>query len=102
VTAFPLQTPAWQLSPWVQALLSSQAPLFFGGFEHIPVVRSHVPAVWHWSGVGHVTTAPPHLPSVHTSPSVQALPSLQVVPVVLLVWGEHRPVAGTHAPGLWH
>jgi len=32
----------------VHALPSLQAvPLAFAGFEHIPVLGSHVPAVWH-------------------------------------------------------
>jgi hypothetical protein len=44
----PVQTPAWQVSVWVQASPSSQGVLFaFGGLEHCPVAGLHVPAVWH-------------------------------------------------------
>jgi hypothetical protein len=45
VTVFvPLQTPAWQISVWVQALPSLQAvPFGFSGFEQTPVVGLHVP-----------------------------------------------------------
>ncbi len=44
----PVQTPAWHVSVWVQALPSLQ-PVPFGavGLEHIPVAESHVPATWH-------------------------------------------------------
>ena len=39
------QAPFWHVSPLVQALLSLQAvPLALFGFEHTPVVVSHVPA----------------------------------------------------------
>ena len=42
----PVQTPLWQVSVWVHALPSLQAlPLVFGGFEHVPVAGSQVPAV---------------------------------------------------------
>jgi hypothetical protein len=41
----PVQTPAWQLSLWVQALLSVQdVPFGAAGFEHAPVPGSQVPA----------------------------------------------------------
>jgi len=44
----PVQAPAWQVSLCVHALPSLQAvPLAFAGFEHIPVLGSHVPAVSH-------------------------------------------------------
>jgi hypothetical protein len=44
----PVQTPAWQLSDWVQALPSLQAVLSaFAGFEQMPVLVSQVPATWH-------------------------------------------------------
>ena len=49
-TAGPaVQTPAWQLSFWVQALLSALQAMLSGaaGFEHCPVPASHVPATWH-------------------------------------------------------
>ena len=44
----PVQTPAWHVSVWVQALPSLQvAPLAFAGFEQIPVPGSQTPASWH-------------------------------------------------------
>jgi len=42
------QVPFWQVSPDVQALLSLHVlPFALFGFEHAPVVVSHVPATWH-------------------------------------------------------
>ena len=42
------QLPLWQVSPEVQALLSLHVlPSALFGFEHTPVVVSHVPATWH-------------------------------------------------------
>jgi hypothetical protein len=44
----PVHCPAWQVSPAVQPTPSSHAlPFALVGFEHAPVVASHVPAVWH-------------------------------------------------------
>src|SRR5439155_1482367 len=41
----PTQVALWQVSPGVQALLSSHVvPFALFGFEHTPVVVSHVPA----------------------------------------------------------
>jgi hypothetical protein len=46
----PVQTPAWQVSVRVQALLSLHAvPLGLLGFEQVPVVVLHVPTSWHGS-----------------------------------------------------
>jgi hypothetical protein len=42
------QSPVAQASPVVQALPSLQdVPSVFVGFEHTPVVVSHVPTAWH-------------------------------------------------------
>jgi hypothetical protein len=44
----PLQAPAWHVSDWVQALLSSHVvPSVIAGFEHWPVAGSQAPAAWH-------------------------------------------------------
>ena len=44
----PLHIPFWQLSVWVQALLSLQdVPLLAMGLEQAPDDGSHVPATWH-------------------------------------------------------
>ena len=45
-----VQLPAWQLSPLVQVLPSSQDdPSDFVGFEQRPLEELHVPGRWHWS-----------------------------------------------------
>src|SRR5882724_11704406 len=52
----PVQTPAWQVSVWVQALPSLHvAPSALSGFEHKPVLGLHVPALWHWSAAVQTT-----------------------------------------------
>jgi hypothetical protein len=44
----PVQTPAWQVSVWVQPLPTLQAvPFAWDGFEQTPVAGLHAPAVWH-------------------------------------------------------
>ena len=56
VTVVPLQVPAWQESPVVQAFPSLQAiPFAAVGFEQTPVEELHVPAVWHWSSAVQIT-----------------------------------------------
>jgi hypothetical protein len=41
----PVHVPAWHVSVCVQAFPSSHAvPSIFAGFEHAPVLVSHVPA----------------------------------------------------------
>jgi hypothetical protein len=58
-------TPAWHASPSVHAFPSSHdVPFAFVGFEHRPVVASHVPAAWQSSDAVHVTGAPlAHVPA---------------------------------------
>src|SRR5438477_377512 len=47
----PVQVPAWQVSVWVQALLSVQdGTSALEGKVQVPVAGSHGPATWHWSG----------------------------------------------------
>jgi hypothetical protein len=44
----PTQVPLWQESVWVQAFPSEHAvPLAAVGFEQVPVLGLHVPALWH-------------------------------------------------------
>jgi hypothetical protein len=58
----PVHVPAWQLSPSVHALPSLHTvPFAATGFEQVPVLGLHVPAVWHASLAVHVTA----LPAVH-------------------------------------
>jgi hypothetical protein len=102
VTVVPLQVPAWQVSPVVQAFPSLHVvPFAMGGFEQAPVDWLHVPAVWHWSSAVHVTVVPLQLPAWQASAVVQAFPSLQVVPSALLGF-EQIPVDGLHIPAVWH
>jgi len=103
VTAVPfVQVPDWHVSPVVQAFASLHVvpfALFTGAGQ--PVAGTHAPIVWHWSVV-HVTVVPfVQVPDWHVSPVVHALASLHVVPFVLFT-GAGQPVAGTHAPIVWH
>ena len=98
----PVHVPAWQVSVCVHASPSLQlVPLAAVGFEHVPLVGSHVPAAWHWSLAEHVTGFDPvHVPLWQESVCVHALPSLHVVPSLTLGL-VHWPVDGLHtAP--WH
>jgi hypothetical protein len=74
-------------------------PFDFEGFVHIPVVMSHVPAVWHWSLAEQETAVPPHTPPVQTSVVVHLLPSLHVVPLAAAGL-EHTPFV--QVPATWH
>src|SRR5919204_598778 len=78
-TGVPVHTPAWHVSPVVQALPSLQVvPLALAGLEHCPVVGSQVPATWHVSDGKHTVAVPPwQKPLWHVSPTVQTLPSSQ-------------------------
>jgi hypothetical protein len=117
--AVPLvHMPAWHASPLVHALPSSHdVPSAFATSEHLPVVLSHVPAVWHWSFAVQVTGfEPTHCPVWHSSICVQASPSSHVVPslafdqAVVEVIGAHtwhafigfEAPAGTTAPPMKH
>ena len=123
----PLHTPVWHVSELVQALPSLQTvPFVFATAAGHPVAGTHAPIVWHWSvvhvtataaghpvagthtpivwqwSVVHVTAVPPvHAPDWHVSPVVHALLSLHVVPFAFATAVGH-PVAGTHAPIVWH
>src|SRR5947208_2227668 len=100
----PAQTPAWQVSPVVQALPSLQlVPLATGGgFGQVPVAGLQVAASWHWSSAVQATGVPEHAPARQISPVVQALPSLQLVPFAT-GWGFGQvPVAGSQLPPVWH
>ena len=45
---FPLQTPDWQVSTWVQASPSSHGvPFRLAGSEQAPVAGSQTPVSWH-------------------------------------------------------
>jgi hypothetical protein len=68
------------------------------GLEHMPVIGSQVPAMWHWSDAVHETgLLPLHAPDEHASVWVHALPSLQTVPSIALGL-EHMPVIGSQVP----
>jgi hypothetical protein len=100
----PVQVPAWQVSVWVQALVSLQVvPLGFGvAGEHCPFAGLQVPASLHWSPVQTTGFAPVQVPAWQVSVWVQALVSLQVVPLGFGVAGEHCPFAGLQMPTSLH
>ena len=97
------QTPTWQTSPLVQALLSEQlVPSATGGFEQAPDAGSQVPAPWQESVAAQVLAVPGvQVPFVQTSPVVQALLSEQVTPFGEAGF-EHVPLAGLQTPAIWH
>ena len=100
VTALtPAQTPAVQASIWVQALLSSQVvPSGSAGFEHMPLIGSHAPAIWHESVGAHMTGfAPEQTPPRQVSVCVQPSLSLHAMPSGLTGF-EHMPVIGLQTP----
>jgi hypothetical protein len=71
------------------------------GFEHNPVMGSHVPATWQPSLGGHATDGVPL-----QTPAAQAYVShlfapVQIVPSGALVCGEHVPVPAEHVPATW-
>ncbi len=81
--AWPEQTPPWQVSPVVQELPSSQAPVL--GVARQPVAGLQLSSV-HWSPSSQPTgVLPPHWPALHDSPVVHALPSSQVAVSSLLI-----------------
>ncbi len=98
----PTHTPAvLHVSVCVHLLPSSQAPVLTG-FEQLPVVVSHAPAVWHWSLAVHDTALPgEQTPVLHVSALVHALPSLQLLPSVLIGF-EQLPVVESQLPATWH
>src|SRR2546425_1179134 len=99
----PVQTPAWQVSLWVQASLSSHAvPSAAFGFEQVPVAGSQVPTAWHWSAAVQVTGLPPvQTPAWQGSVWGQASLSLHAVPSAAFGF-EQVPVAGSQVPTAWH
>jgi hypothetical protein len=77
-------------------------PSAFTGFEHWPLVASHVPTSWHASSAVQATEFDePHTPAVHTSPVVHASPSLHAVPSAT-GGAEHWPVVASQLPVPWH
>src|SRR4051812_1510736 len=56
----PVHTPAWQVSVWVQALLSLHAlPSAFAGLLQTPVAALQIPAAWPPSSGAQTTGDPP-------------------------------------------
>ena len=101
----PTHEPAWQVSVWVQALLSLHAvPFGFGvAAEHMPVSGMQVPGLLHWSPFVQMTgLLPTQEPAWQVSACVHALLSLQAVPSAFGVAAEHIPVSGMHVPGSLH
>src|SRR5205823_3398771 len=80
--------PLSQASPVVHASPSShEVPFGLGGFEHLPVAGSQVPASWHWSCAVQTTGfAPVQVPAWQVSLRVHALSSSQ--PAVFGAWTQ--------------
>ncbi len=99
----PVHVPAWQVSVWVHASLSSQlVPLPTAGSLHTPVPGSQVPVVWHWSLAVQVTGFEPvHTPAWQVSVCVHASPSSQAAPLAA-AGSLQTPVPGSHVPSTWH
>jgi hypothetical protein len=100
----PVQTPASQVSVWVQAFPSLHGdPFVFGGpAEQSPVPVSQVPGSWQVSGAVQTTGLEPmQTPDWQVSVWVQAFPSLQAVPLGLTGGAEQIPVEGLQVPGSW-
>jgi hypothetical protein len=96
----PVHVPPTQVSLVVQAFASLHTvPFVLDGFEQRPVAGAHVPALWHWSGVGQITGDARHVPLWQASPVVQPLRSSQLVPFGLGT-AEQAPVAGAQVPVL--
>jgi hypothetical protein len=95
----PVHAPFWHVSFCVHAFPSlHDVPLAAAGFEHVPVLVLHVPAVWHASLAVHVMGfAPVHVPFWQLSLCVHALPSLQAVPLAATGF-EQVPDVGSHVP----
>jgi hypothetical protein len=82
VTAVPPHTPPVQTSFVVQALPSLHAvPSVAEGFEHMPVLGLHVPAMWHWSLAPQTTGLDPvHAPPWQAYAWKQTFEPVQLVP----------------------
>jgi hypothetical protein len=95
--------PAWQVSLFVQALLSVQdVPFAAVGFEQKPVPVSQTPATWHWSLAAQTVGVPEeHAPAWQVSLFVHAFPSVQAVPFAAAGF-EQKPVPVSQTPATWH
>jgi hypothetical protein len=93
--AVPVQTPAAQLSPVVQGLLSLQVvPLAASGLLQTPVVGSQVPTTWQASSAVQVTGVPAvQVPFMHDEPQVPP----QGEPLALFTCPQ-VPLLGVQAP----
>jgi hypothetical protein len=93
-------SPAVQ-TPAVHAPAGHSVPSGFVGFEHLPEVPSHVPAVWQSSSAVHATAMPcVQTPALQASPLKHELLSLHDVPSGSAGL-EHMPVVVLHVPAAW-
>jgi hypothetical protein len=99
----PTHVPAWQVFVCKHGLVPVQvAPSGFVGFEHFPVVGSHVPGVWHASEAAHTTGFDPtHEPAWQVFVCWHASAPVHVVPSAFVGF-EHLPLVGSHVPAAWH
>jgi hypothetical protein len=87
----------------MQRFVPAQAvPSALGGFEHWPLVGSHVPATWHGSEAVQTTGFDPtHAPAWQVFVWKQGFVPVHAVPSALAGL-EHVPVAGLQTPATWH
>ena len=83
-TAVPTQTPlASQVSPWLQALPSSQVTAIWMAKVQFPVLALQESAVQALPSLHTVLTPGTQLPPPQTSPTVHALPSVQALELLM-------------------
>jgi hypothetical protein len=99
----PVQEPPSQAYAWLHGLVPVHTvPSATGALEQVPLLGSHVPAVWQSSVATHVTGFDPvQVPVWHVSVCVHAFPSVHDVPSDAGGF-EQAPVLGVHVPATWH
>src|SRR5437667_429146 len=97
-----LQTPARQVSVWVQASPSSQTvPFGRGAGSQRSLASRHTPVLQASSAAEQSRAAPPQTPAVQVSFTVQKSPSSQATPLAWFGF-EQVPLAGSQTPATWH
>jgi len=86
----PVQTPLWQVSVWVQALLSEQLAPDAGAYTHAPVWVLQLSVVHGLLSLQVTLPVATHAPPWHLSPVVQALPSVHCPPASAVLAQFHR------------
>jgi hypothetical protein len=89
----PVHTPAEHAYVWLHLFVPEHVvPSGAVGFEHVPVLGSHVPTAWHASLAVHVTgLLPVHAPAWQVKVCSHLLVPLQAVPFAAGVWVQLPP-----------